>query len=147
MSNDNATAGNQGGDALTGNEPPTGNDGTAGADAPSGDASATDSTAVGDTDLGLGGNEDLRTGAASDQARAATDQTDAATGAQSSDGADPSAMSSMETPDAEDPRVDEDADSAASTAANPDDGTLKDGVPSAEWLPENAPPTTSGPVP
>ncbi len=106
MSDDNASAGNQGGDALTGNEPPT--------------------------DLGLGGNESLRTGAASDQSAAAPD------GA-----ADPAAMSSMETPDAENPNLDEDSGSEA----DPDGGKLKDGTPSAAWLPESSPPTTSGPVP
>ncbi len=143
MSNDTAAAGdqiagNQGGDAMTGNEPPTANDGTAGADGASGDASATDSTAVGDTDLGLGGNEELRTGAASDEAfDPASDAGADVTSAE---------QSSLETPDAENPEAPAD-ESRAETSADTPDKKVSRGAPSADWLPESSPPGESGPVP
>ncbi len=141
MSSDNASAGNQGGDAMTGNEPPTANDGTAGADGASGDASATDSTAVGDTDLGLGGNEELRTGAASDEAF--DPASDAGAGVTSAE------KSSMETPDPENPEAPAAESSEADTPDAPDtpDKKVEKGAPSADWLPENPRPTEAGPLP
>jgi hypothetical protein len=53
------------------------------------------------------------------------------TAAPDPEGTESAEMSSLETPDNE----------------NPDDDKLKDGVPTADWLPESSPPTTSGPVP
>ena len=51
-------------------------------------------------------------------------------------GDESAAKSSLETPDAENPEEPEDPSVE-----------LKDGAPTADWLPESSPPTTSGPVP